>query len=1464
MILVKSGSPVDATPTGDGSAYNADSDFESGTDLGSGNYVVYKGTGTNEDVTNLTNGINYYFRAFVRYGSDWTDSDEYESVNAATYATFQDANRKIRLTEKVEDDLVAGSNKCFIVDVEFLDKYGDVTGDINTSVSFNAWLNAAGTTAGNGVLTKMKRTTSGSTQTFELKYTKAEPIYLEAVAGSIDSVGQTGDNFPATVTAADPANIHVSLSKAEFTVDEYTRMDITVVDAYSNAVDDSEEVWFDLGGRGLISENTPREAISEPVSLDADGKGKVYYHPSWYYTGSQDIIVYWDGNNDGADDGHTGESAVVETKSVTINPEELAQVVLEVTGSAQGLTGEVNQVATDTVGTTTGLLAELQDIYGNHIDATSTSDISWSFGDSTVTNKVDNVELDSDKSITAGFEVSHVIRSVNNVDSVTINTTGGYTSTVEITQFSAGPYDFTVGTDTAYTTANDSILIAGRTNSDPDSIIYFGLRDEYGNTVDDTYEITYSTNGDGKFANGKSDITVAVGTAGTTGSGLEFFAGTVAGSQKITATYGSISDDFTINVLPAAPDSVSLLPESITGLVADSESEKLIAYVFDVYGNSTFAGDTLFNAAPTFALEDTGSSEYVGLGTLTTLDTTISGNHYVKYLADDSGKDSASIIVDLGAGTSSRYDTTSILCIENTAIDTFNVVSSEMTFDTTTVGDWKTVSFEAYDINGNKKYNYEDTVTVTLNNSDGTGNQVIWEDGTAGGLAAADKDTALSVEAYFTDGKMNLKLYHELADSGLTITLEDAANAISLTTGEFGFKPDIVDSLSIKILTADVYAGENFDCSVTPIDEYGNENSTEEITFYLTSKDPYVVDIASNKRFITGAFTYNINARKIYTGQYLQYYDATVVGGATIDKPIGVSATFNILVADNDAPLLTVTKPVEGLFQADSVLIVTGTVTDASEFYLIVNGDTTIVTDDAFSTTVNFSIYEGDTTVVVKAVDVRDNEATTTVNITIDTTGPVFDNWTPVNLAEITEQKPVISVDVTDALAGVDTSAINMKVDDGIVVATLTAITDGYNVAYTPVAYLKVGLHTVTIEAADIVGNIAYDTTSFTIIGVETKEIVLAAGYNLVSISVDPVDATTLGSIFLNKVAIQGYDGSGYVDYTDTTLVPGMAFWVASSAADTVDVVGYDVNEYTLDVVTGFNLVGALAATASFTDFEDPEGVLVSGWLYEYNAATKAYEAATTLEPGKGYWVAATDTGTIELGAALLAKANAASVPMPEWVGRITVNDNIYSFGKAEAAVSAFDSYDVLMPPVAPGSENNSSYFENNNSAMFSRYLADVRSEAGKWLFHIANGQKARFDVSNIPAKFDVVTNIDGKQINLRKDNTIAASKAISIEVGKGLLLPEKFVLYRNYPNPFNPTTFINYELPKETFVNITIYDITGRIVRKLVNEKQNAGYKSVLWDGRDNNGQLVSSGFYLYYMKAEGFNKVKKMTFLK
>ena len=105
---------------------------------------------------------------------------------------------------------------------------------------------------------------------------------------------------------------------------------------------------------------------------------------------------------------------------------------------------------------------------------------------------------------------------------------------------------------------------------------------------------------------------------------------------------------------------------------------------------------------------------------------------------------------------------------------------------------------------------------------------------------------------------------------------------------------------------------------------------------------------------------------------------------------------------------------------------------------------------------------------------------------------------------------------------------------------------------------------------------------------------------------------------------------------------------------------------------------------------------------------------------------------------------------------------------------------------------------------------------------------------------------------------------AIPVGVDPADLLPKVFALHQNYPNPFNPTTFIKYDLPKEAKVKIVIYNLMGREVRTLVTEKQNAGYKTVIWNGRNNNGQLVSSGCYIYHMVTDKFQKTKKMTLLK
>ncbi len=94
--------------------------------------------------------------------------------------------------------------------------------------------------------------------------------------------------------------------------------------------------------------------------------------------------------------------------------------------------------------------------------------------------------------------------------------------------------------------------------------------------------------------------------------------------------------------------------------------------------------------------------------------------------------------------------------------------------------------------------------------------------------------------------------------------------------------------------------------------------------------------------------------------------------------------------------------------------------------------------------------------------------------------------------------------------------------------------------------------------------------------------------------------------------------------------------------------------------------------------------------------------------------------------------------------------------------------------------------------------------------------------------------------------------------------LPLTYDLFPNYPNPFNPTTMIHYQLPKESKVVIKIYNTLGQEVKTLINATQSAGKRSVQWDGTNDRGEQVSSGIYMYRLTTESFTKTLKLMLLK
>ncbi|MBI9070409.1 MAG: T9SS type A sorting domain-containing protein [Melioribacteraceae bacterium] len=95
-------------------------------------------------------------------------------------------------------------------------------------------------------------------------------------------------------------------------------------------------------------------------------------------------------------------------------------------------------------------------------------------------------------------------------------------------------------------------------------------------------------------------------------------------------------------------------------------------------------------------------------------------------------------------------------------------------------------------------------------------------------------------------------------------------------------------------------------------------------------------------------------------------------------------------------------------------------------------------------------------------------------------------------------------------------------------------------------------------------------------------------------------------------------------------------------------------------------------------------------------------------------------------------------------------------------------------------------------------------------------------------------------------------------------ILPFDYKLSQNYPNPFNPSTKISYALPKASFVTLKIFNMLGQEVKTLVSSEQNAGVNIIQWNGNNNFGSKVSSGTYIYTLKAGDFYQARKMILLK
>ena len=159
--------------------------------------------------------------------------------------------------------------------------------------------------------------------------------------------------------------------------------------------------------------------------------------------------------------------------------------------------------------------------------------------------------------------------------------------------------------------------------------------------------------------------------------------------------------------------------------------------------------------------------------------------------------------------------------------------------------------------------------------------------------------------------------------------------------------------------------------------------------------------------------------------------------------------------------------------------------------------------------------------------------------------------------------------------------------------------------------------------------------------------------------------------------------------------------------------------------------------------------------------------------------------------------------------------------------------------------------------------LTHVDTTNGTILIHSAqlkgNSAPIRVNVEHLQKELDVPIDISYQFIDKNSENIGSGNSVLEI-----MPVPTEFALHNNYPNPFNPTTTIAYDLPQDGNVRLIIYDVMGREVTRLVNGFTPAGYHNVRWDARNALGEQVSAGVYFYHLQSGAHVKTQKMVLLK
>ena len=375
--------------------------------------------------------------------------------------------------------------------------------------------------------------------------------------------------------------------------------------------------------------------------------------------------------------------------------------------------------------------------------------------------------------------------------------------------------------------------------------------------------------------------------------------------------------------------------------------------------------------------------------------------------------------------------------------------------------------------------------------------------------------------------------------------------------------------------------------------------------------------------------------------------------------------------------------------------------------------------------------------------------------------------------------------------------------------------------------------------------------------------VAVAAGWNIVGLPLDVSDSSA-AALYPSHMTntLFSYDGTYQME---THLTPGEGFWLNFTEMQSIPISGEARNSIAIDLDAGWNMISGPSCNVAVSAISDPGGIIV-GSIFGFDGV---YNTVTTINQGSGYWVNASTAGTITLTCTAPVEKQASKISDGQTdlsgFSRLQISANgtasqtLYFNGRLTDSES---QQRYSLPPVPPAGMFDARF--EGDYRLIEDGTATIRLRAAQYpvVIRAENlpADAANFVLKEIAGKNRIYHALEnGKVIEIVNPAVRTLRLTTSTDA-----VPLTFNVHQNFPNPFNPSTRIAYELPENSAVEIVIFNNLGQRVKTLLNGQQEAGRQQVVWDGTDDAGIAVGSGIYFYRISAETNQMTRKMMLLR